>query len=94
MKETDYLFGNLKIIEDLRKIPVFEPFSQEELKLLLNMSKLRVYRSGETIIREGDIDRWVFFLISGKVKISKKGETVTVLKRLKILFSTLKKQER
>jgi CRP-like cAMP-binding protein len=90
MKETEYLFGNLKIIEDLKKIPVFEPFSQEELKTLLNMSKLRVYRSGETIIQEGDIDRWVFFLISGKVKISKKGETVTVIKRLGDIFGEMR----
>ncbi len=74
MKETDYLFGNLKIIEDLRKIPVFEPFSQEELKMLLNMSKLRVYRSGETIIQEGDIDRWVFFLSAALLKFPKKGK--------------------
>jgi CRP/FNR family cyclic AMP-dependent transcriptional regulator len=81
MKETDYLVGNLKIIEDLKKMPVFEPFSEEDLQTLLNMSKLRMYKSGETIIQEGNIDKWVFFLVSGKIKISKKGETVATINR-------------
>lgn len=90
MKETDYLLGNLKIIKDLRKMPVFEPFSQEELKMLLNMSKLRIYRSGETVIQEGNIDRWVYFLISGKIKISKKGKTVSVIKRLGDIFGEMR----
>ena len=73
MKETDYLIGNLKLLDDLKKMPVFEPFSQDELQTLLNMSKLRMYKAGETIIQEGNIDRWVYFLVSGKVKIIKKG---------------------
>ena len=67
MKQTDYLVGNLKIIEDLKKMPVFEPFTREELTMLLNMSKLRRYSPGETIIQEGNIDRWVYFLVNGKV---------------------------
>jgi CRP/FNR family cyclic AMP-dependent transcriptional regulator len=90
MKETDYLVSNLKIIDDLKKMPVFEPFTQEELTMLLNMSKLRMYSSGETIIQEGNIDRWVYFLISGKVKISQKGETVSMLNRAGDIFGEMR----
>jgi CRP-like cAMP-binding protein len=90
MKETDYLVGNLKIIDDLKKMPVFEPFTREELTMLLNMSKLRMYRPEETIIQEGNIDRWVYFLVSGKVKISKKGETVAVLNRAGDVFGEMR----
>ena len=90
MKETDYLVGNLKIIDDLKKMPVFEPFTREELTMLLNMSKLRRYRQGETIIQEGNIDRWVYFLVSGKVKIAKKGESVTVIGRAGDVFGEMR----
>lgn len=90
MKETDYLIGNMKILEDLKKMPVFEPFSQEELTTMLNMSKLRIYRSGETIIQEGNIDPWVYFLVSGRIKISKKGETVTVIRRQGDIFGEMR----
>lgn len=90
MKETDYLIGNLKLIEDLKKIPVFEPFSQDELQMLLNMSKLRIYQTGETIIEEGNIDRWVYFLVKGKVKIFKKGEVVTMLHRRGDVFGEMR----
>jgi CRP-like cAMP-binding protein len=90
MKETDYLVGNLKIIDDLKKMPVFEPFTREELTMLLNMSKLRRYRQGETIIQEGNIDRWIYFLVSGKVKIAKKGETVTVIRRAGDVFGEMR----
>ena len=90
MKETDYLVGNLKIIDDLKKMPVFEPFSEDELQTLLNMSKLRMYKPGETIIQEGNIDRWVFFLVSGKIKITKKGESIAVLNRAGDIFGEMR----
>jgi CRP-like cAMP-binding protein len=90
MKETDYLVGNLKIIDDLKKMPVFEPFTREELTMLLNMSKLRMYRPGETIIQESNIDRWVYFLVSGRVTITKKGETVAVIRRAGDVFGEMR----
>ena len=66
MKETDYLVWNLKIATDLKKMPVFEPFTQDELQTLLRMSKLRRYKTGETIIQERNLDSCVYFLVSGK----------------------------
>jgi len=81
MKETDYLLGNEKIIDDLKKMPIFMPFSQSDLQTLLNMSKLRTYKSGEAIIQEGNIDSWVYFLIYGKAKIIKKNKELSILQR-------------
>ncbi|RLC01770.1 MAG: cyclic nucleotide-binding domain-containing protein [Deltaproteobacteria bacterium] len=90
MKETDYLLGNEKIIDDLKKMPIFRPFTQSDLQTLLNMSKLRTYKSGETIIQEGNIDSWVYFLIYGKVKIVKKNKEVTILKRKGDIFGEMR----
>ena len=90
MKETDYLLGNENIIDDLKKMPIFEPFTQSNLQTLLNMSKLRTYRSGEAIIQEGNIDPWVYFLIYGKVKIVKKDKEVTILQRKGDIFGEMR----
>jgi CRP-like cAMP-binding protein len=90
MKETDYLLGNEKIIDDLKKMPIFRPFTQSDLQTLLNMSKLRTYKSGETIIQEGNIDSWVYFLIYGKVKIVKKNKELTILQRKGDIFGEMR----
>jgi CRP/FNR family cyclic AMP-dependent transcriptional regulator len=89
MKETDYLEGNTKLIADLQKIDVFEPFETEELQKLLTMSKLRVYQSGETIVQEGNTDSWVYFLVYGKVRIVKQNSEVAVLKRRGDVFGEM-----
>ncbi|MGV7223073.1 MAG: Crp/Fnr family transcriptional regulator [Nitrospinales bacterium] len=90
MKETDYLLGNEKIIDDLKMMPIFAPFNQGDLQTLLNMSKLRTFKSGEAIIQEGNIDSWVYFLIYGKVKIVKKGKEITLLQRKGDVFGEMR----
>ena len=90
MKETDYLVGNLKIAEDLKIIPVFEPFTQDELQTLLSMSKLRRYKAGEKIIQEGNLDSWVYFLVSGKAEITQKEKTLAVINRPGDIFGEMR----
>jgi len=90
MKETDYLLGNEQIIDDLKKMPIFLPFTQSDLQILLNMSKLRTYKSGEAIIEEGNIDSWVYFLIYGKAKIMKKNKEVTIIQRKGDVFGEMR----
>ena len=90
MKETDYLLGNEKIIDDLKKMPIFGPFKEGEIQTLLNMSKLRTYASGEEIIQEGAVDPWVYFLIYGKVRITKKEKSVTIMRRRGDVFGEMR----
>lgn len=90
MKESQYLEDNLKIIEDLRKMPVFKPLKQEDIQFFLKMSKLRMYKSGETIISEGNVDYWMYFLIYGTVKITKENKAITVLRRRGDVFGEMR----
>ena len=71
-------------------MPIFEPFNQEELQTLLNMSKLRTYKSGEEIIQEGNVDPWVYFLIYGKVRIVKKKKSITIMRRRGDVFGEMR----
>ena len=90
MKETEYLIENEKIIEEIKKIPVFGPFSEDELNKLMEMSKLRVYEPGETIIRQREIDSWIYFLIYGNVSIVKDGKEITRIKRRGDIFGEMR----
>jgi len=90
MKESQYLEENEKIVADLKKMPVFEPLKPEDLKSFIKMSKLRMYKAGETIISEGDVDYWMYFLIYGKVKITKEDKQITVLRRRGDVFGEMR----
>lgn len=90
MKESQYLEDNEKLIADLKKMPVFEPLEPEDLMSFIKMSKLRIYKAGETIISEGDVDYWMYFLIYGKVKITKEDKKITVLQRRGDVFGEMR----
>lgn len=89
MQETSFLENNPTMIENVKKIPVLEPFEDQELIKLLEMSKIRKYKAGECIVREGRSDTWLYFLMYGQVQISKTGKQVTILKRKGEVFGEM-----
>ncbi|CAB5082115.1 hypothetical protein D3OALGA1CA_302 [Olavius algarvensis associated proteobacterium Delta 3] len=89
MKETTYLQENNRLIDFLKKIPVFEPFDETELTNLLKISKMKVYASRECIIREGSMDSLIYFLVSGKVRITKSRRDIAILKRRGDIFGEM-----
>ncbi|MBA7649859.1 hypothetical protein ES703_57658 [subsurface metagenome] len=86
---SGYLKENKEIIQKLRKIPALDFFKDEDLQGILKLSRMIKYEPGELIIEEGRYDNWIYFLISGKVRIQKKGETITVLNRRGDLFGEM-----
>jgi len=89
MRETDYLKENKKAVDLLRRIGRFQAFSDEDLDAFLAVGKIKEYEAGETIIKKDDIDHWVFFLISGEVKIVKGEKTFAILKHSGDLFGEM-----
>lgn len=89
MKETSFLEKNATMLDNLRNIDVLKPFEEQELYKLLDMSKVRKYRSGEIIVEEGRSDTWLYFLMLGKVKITKNGKEVVVLNRKGEVFGEM-----
>jgi CRP-like cAMP-binding protein len=89
MLESDYLKGNLSFLEKLRAIPTLSTFSEEELKGLLELSRIRKYEPGELILEEGFFDSWIYFLVSGKVKIVKHEEDISILQRKGDIFGEM-----
>lgn len=72
MIESRYLKDNLENIQRLLSIPALRNFETANLSRLLHLSKIREYEPDEVIIREGDEDPWLYFLLEGRVRIVKK----------------------
>lgn len=89
MKESKYLKDNIENIERLLSIPVLKQFSTQVLGSLLNLSKIRQYEDEEVILEEGNKDPWIYFIISGKVKIVKNNEVLTLLERRGDIFGEM-----
>jgi CRP-like cAMP-binding protein len=89
MASSGFLSENKEIIQRLKNIPVLGSFNDQDLDELLKQSRVIRYEPGEKIIEEGHFDRWIFFLLSGKVGIQKQGETIAVLKRRGDLFGEM-----
>lgn len=89
MKETGFLNKESSMLENLRNIDVLEPFDDQELHIMLEMSKIRKYRKGEFILQEGRTDTWLYFLMVGKVKISKQGKEIAVLSQKGEIFGEM-----
>ncbi|MDY7001950.1 MAG: cyclic nucleotide-binding domain-containing protein [Thermodesulfobacteriota bacterium] len=78
------------LIKRLNQIPHLSVFSDEELReQFLPMSKVRVFKPGDIISKEGIVDPWIYFIISGQVKIMKHGKTISVLKRCGEVFGEM-----
>ncbi len=89
MKETNYLKDNVQNIKKLFAIPALKKFETKALGRLLTLSKVRSYDDGEVIIKEGDKDRWLYFLLSGKIRISREGVEITTTDRHGEMFGEM-----
>ncbi len=89
MQETDFLKGNQRVLNDIRKFDIFEPFQDDELQHLMSMSKIRKFNAGETIFKQGSSDTWLYFLVYGKVRLMKDGKPVTLLQRRGDIFGEM-----
>ena len=89
MIESDYLKDNISYVERLGKMMSLAVFSEKDLKGILELSKIRKYETGEVILEEGVFDSWIYFLISGSVKVKKHDESLSILRRTGDVFGEM-----
>jgi len=89
MRESKYLKDDASNIQKLTSLPIFKDFEMGALGGLLRLSKIREYADGEIIIKEGALDQWLYFLLSGQVKIVKAGKLLQTLKRRGDVFGEM-----
>jgi CRP/FNR family transcriptional regulator, cyclic AMP receptor protein len=79
MQESPYLKGRDDLIESMRRIPFLQSYADRYLRKILELSKLRRYREGEVITRQGEYDHWLYVILSGEVKVVKNEEEIARL---------------
>jgi CRP/FNR family cyclic AMP-dependent transcriptional regulator len=79
MIESKYLKDDIKNIQQLCTIPALKSFETRDLAKLLQLSKIRQYANEENIIQEGATDQWLYFLLAGKIRISKNGAHISTI---------------
>ncbi len=89
MRELVLDKDNLEIVNLFKKIKRFDVFPEQELLTFIKMGVLQEYEPNEIIIRQGNNDRWVYFLITGSLDIVKTGQVVATLKRCGDLFGEM-----
>jgi len=65
--------------EVLGRMPLFARLSDRELLRVMQSVEVRSYDDGQVVIREGDKGDELFIVLSGKVNVSRGGETLTRL---------------
>ncbi len=90
MKESRYLKENIENIQRLMDIPTLKNFEARNIGKLLRLSKVREYADGECIIREGDVDSWLYFLLTGKIQIIKEGVQIAVIDKRGEIFGEMR----
>lgn len=89
MSTTDKLNNNVDIIEIIKTLPALESFDEKDLKELLKVSKIVRYEPDELIVDEASYDGWIYYLISGRVRIAKAGNDLAVLRRTGDVFGEM-----
>ncbi len=89
MIESDYLKDNMSYVEKLEKMPSLAAFSEKDLIGLLELSKIQKYEPGELILEEGVYDSRIYYLVSGKIRVVKHDEDLSVLSRTGDVFGEM-----
>lgn len=87
--DKEILKENIDLVQYQKKLPMLQFFGKEDLKNILNFSKIKKFKPGDIIIEEGNFDKWVYFLITGKVRVMKRGEEIDVLQRTGDIFGEM-----
>jgi CRP/FNR family transcriptional regulator, cyclic AMP receptor protein len=90
MLESRYLKDNIENIQKLLGIHALRNFETKSLQKLLRLSKIREYEDGEVIIKEGDLDPWLYILLSGKIRISKENLEINTIDKKGEIFGEMR----
>jgi len=90
MIESKYLQDNMQNIQKLMNIQTLKHFEIKSLAKLLRLSKIREYEDGEIIIKEGERDSWLYFLLEGKVRVSKDNCEITTIDKKGEIFGEMR----
>ena len=90
MIESKFLKDNVQNIQKLMTIPALRNWEAKSLSKLLRLSKIREYEDQERIIREGALDPWLYFLLSGAIRVQKNDVSICVIDKAGEIFGEMR----
>jgi CRP-like cAMP-binding protein len=90
MLETKFLKDNIQNIQKLMALPPLKDFETASLRQLLRLSKIREFKHNEQVIEDGAQDPWLYFLLSGRVRVEKDGICITYLQNMGDIIGELR----
>ena len=64
--------GKISVLDFIKSLPFFDEFSEEEKSELINTEGVfEKYKEGETIIKQGKIELWLYVILLGKIRLVK-----------------------
>jgi CRP-like cAMP-binding protein len=67
--------------EVFKSVPLFRGLEDPELKAIMNLSKEMSFRTGDTIVKEGDAGLGFYVIVDGQAEVRHKGRKVADLRR-------------
>lgn len=89
MQSADKPKESFDFLEKIKTLPAMECFDEKDLKELLRISKIARYKPGDMIIEENKYVGWIYYLITGRVRIVKNGIESAVLRRTGDVFGDM-----
>ncbi|QLA17131.1 cyclic nucleotide-binding domain-containing protein [Desulfolutivibrio sulfoxidireducens] len=79
----------MELADLVRKIPALRTLDDQDIARLLDASEILRFANGETIIRENQSDRHLYFIIDGQVSVLKENVKLCELRRMGDFFGEI-----
>lgn len=88
---TEELEQESEVLQKIQAVKALDikGFGEKDLQNLLKISKIVEFEAGKDIIREGTYEGWVYYLLSGRVRIAKKRKELVTLQRTGDIFGEM-----
>lgn len=81
MKSKTLFKENDELVEALKANPLFSDFSSSLLSTIIPIAKIIKFKKNEPILKQGEINYRLYFLISGKLAVNVDGEFIGEMRR-------------
>ncbi|MEF2230956.1 MAG: cyclic nucleotide-binding domain-containing protein [Pseudodesulfovibrio sp.] len=89
MQNIDFDPNDRSIVDAILRIPAFKPLGAGRLAEIMQTISIRDYDRQEKVITQGETDRCMFFLMSGKLSVQVDGVEVNALDKPGAVFGEM-----
>lgn len=89
MLESGYIEANDQSVRQAANIPLLGALPLDNVRQVLSHCRTRTFEPGEDITRAGEVDHWMYIMLSGKVEVLEAGMRLNVLQRFGDAFGEM-----